>query len=88
MAVISDSEITVRCGNKQYQRRANGCLWAGIEWFESHAYVFQWHHVRRLSNAWNELMDAVAGHMRSQCRQASDVLEEMVGEFVDEEVGE
>src|SRR5688500_8729707 len=26
VAVVSDSEVTVRCGNRLYQRRANGCL--------------------------------------------------------------
>jgi hypothetical protein len=62
--VVSDSEVTVRCGNGDYTRRANGCLWAGIEWFERRAYVFQWHHVRRLGNGWNALVDSIAGKAR------------------------
>jgi ribonuclease HI len=64
VAVVSDSEVTVRCGNGQYQRRANGCFWSGIEWFEAHDFVFRWHHVRRNSNAWSTYADAVAGKAR------------------------
>jgi hypothetical protein len=74
VAVISDSETTVCCGNKQYQRRANGCLWAGIEWFERRAYVFKWFHVRRLSNIWNEMADAIAAQMRAKCQEVKEGL--------------
>jgi ribonuclease HI len=87
VAIVSDSEITVRCGNKQYQRKANLSLWTAIEWFERQAYVFHWHHVRRLTNVWNKLADAVAGQIRSQCREMQEVLEETVGGFA-EEVGD
>jgi ribonuclease HI len=75
VAIVSDSEMTVRCGNQQYKRRANGCLWAGIEWFEKRAYVFRWHHVRRLSNTWNELADTVAGHARSLTTEMATEIE-------------
>jgi hypothetical protein len=75
VAVVSDSEVTVRCGNRQYQRRANGSLWSGIEWFERRAYVFKWHYVRRLSNVWNELVDAIGGQMRAKCQEVKEGLQ-------------
>jgi ribonuclease HI len=62
--VVSDSELTVRCGNGQYARRANGPLWAAIEWFERHGYRLRWHHVARASIPWNRLADEVAGRAR------------------------
>lgn len=33
--VVSDSELTVRCGTGEYARKANLPLWASVEWFES-----------------------------------------------------
>jgi hypothetical protein len=55
--VACDSELTVRCGNRQYARRANGALWAAIEWFERRGYRLRWHHVARDSSPWNRLAD-------------------------------
>lgn len=62
--IVSDSEVTVRCGNRIYARRANGCLWAAIEWFEANGYDFYWTHVPRNSNPANERADKVAGEVR------------------------
>ena len=62
--VVSDSELTVRCGNRQYARRANGSLWAAIEWFERHGYRLRWHHVARATSPGNRLADEVAGRAR------------------------
>jgi ribonuclease HI len=62
--IISDSELTVRCGNGCYARRANACLWASIAWFEQNGYRLAWRHVLRNSNPWSALMDAVAGQAR------------------------
>jgi ribonuclease HI len=72
VAVVSDSELTVRCGNRIYRRKANLCLWEAINWFERQAYVLRWHHVRRLSNPWNKLADVLAGQVRAS---AADVQE-------------
>lgn len=63
--VVSDSELTVRCGNGRYARRANGCLWAAVSWFEENGYRLAWRHVPRNSNPWNALADRVAGEMRT-----------------------
>lgn len=64
VAIVSDSEITVKCGNRQYGRNANGCLWAGIEWFEKNGYRFHWRHVPRNSNELSTEADRVAGKVR------------------------
>jgi ribonuclease HI len=65
VVIVSDSELTVRCGNRQYGRNCNLCLWAGIDWFEQNGYRLTWRHVRRNTNAWNAWADAVAGQLRS-----------------------
>jgi ribonuclease HI len=65
VAVVSDSEVTVRCGNRQYERRANGALWAAIEWFERNNYQIRWVHVRRNTNPLSALSDQVAGLARA-----------------------
>jgi ribonuclease HI len=63
--IVSDSELTVRCGQGQYARRANACLWAAIGWFEDNGYVLGWRHVPRNSNVWSSLCDHVAGLART-----------------------
>jgi ribonuclease HI len=64
VSIVSDSELTVRCGSGRYARRANGCLWAAVSWFEQNGYQLSWRHVPRNSSAWGALTDAVAGRMR------------------------
>jgi ribonuclease HI len=63
--IVSDSEVTVRCGNRQYERRANGALWAAVEWFERNNYRLHWVHVRRNTNPLSALSDRVAGSARA-----------------------
>jgi ribonuclease HI len=62
--IVSDSEVTVRCGNRLYSRNANLCLWAAIDWFEQQGYQLTWRHVRRNSNPWHAWADTIAGRMR------------------------
>jgi ribonuclease HI len=62
--IVSDSEVTVRCGNSQYARRANGPWWAALAWFEEQGYRLQWQHVARNSTPWNQLADLLAGRQR------------------------
>jgi ribonuclease HI len=64
VVIVSDSEVTVRCGNKRYARRANACVWSAISWFETNGYQLHWHHVRRNSNGWSAFMDNIAGQAR------------------------
>jgi ribonuclease HI len=62
--IVRDSELTVRCGSGRYARRANGCLWAAVAWFERNGYRLAWRHVPRNSNTWSAWMDALAGTVR------------------------
>lgn len=45
--LVSDSEVTVRCGNGLYTRNANLPLWASIDWFAANGYRLHWNHLRR-----------------------------------------
>lgn len=64
VAIISDSEVTVHCGNRRYARRANGCLWAAMEYFEAIGYFINWWHIPRNSNNWSAHADTLAGAAR------------------------
>lgn len=61
--IISDSEVTVRCGNKIYARSANGCLWASIEYFER-IFDIHWTHIYRNTNKFSKKCDWLAGGTR------------------------
>lgn len=56
--LVSDSEVTVRCGTRKYGRYANLPLWGAVDWFEAHGYSLGWTHVRRNSNPASERADA------------------------------
>jgi ribonuclease HI len=68
--IVSDSEVTVKGGTREYSRRANAPLWASIEWFEQKNYVIHWRWVPRNSNKFNLLADKVAGETRKAVRDA------------------
>jgi ribonuclease HI len=68
--IVSDSELTVCCGNGRYARRANGALWAAVAWFEQNGYRLGWRHVPRNSNVWHALMDRLAGRSRRLLEEA------------------
>jgi ribonuclease HI len=65
VAVVSDSEVTVRCGQGVYERRANLCWWRAADWFGENGYLISWRHVRRNSNRISARADALAGQTRS-----------------------
>jgi ribonuclease HI len=64
VVIVSDSEMTVRCGNGWYGRNANACVWAEIDAFEKLGYRLQWRHVPRNSNPFHVLADKFAGQAR------------------------
>lgn len=64
VTIVSDSELTVRCGNGKYTRNANLPLWAAIDWYQKNGFSIYWHHVRRNSNFLMELADKRAGEFR------------------------
>jgi ribonuclease HI len=58
--IVSDSELTVKHGNRVYYRNANLPLWAAIDKCESLGYVIHWNHVLRNTNEFNTLCDKIA----------------------------
>lgn len=48
--IISDSLITVNCGNRKNSRSANLPLWAAIDCIVAYGYNIQWIHMPRNSN--------------------------------------
>lgn len=63
---VSDSEITVKCGNREYMRWANRALWFQLDWYVANGYHVVWKHVPRNSNPINVWADAQAGVIRQQ----------------------
>lgn len=64
--IVSDSEVTVRQGTRQYVRNGNACFWAAIDWFEKIGFQFEWRHVYRNTNPMNAHCDEIAGQVRKQ----------------------
>jgi ribonuclease HI len=64
VAILSDSELTVKCGNRKNRRNANLCLWDAIDRFDKDGYRLHWRHVPRNSNPWNAWADMIAGPAR------------------------
>ncbi len=64
VVIVSDSELTVRCGNKTYSRNSNQAWWVALDWFASHGYSVEFYHTKRNSNAIGTAADALAGDTR------------------------
>lgn len=73
VVIVSDSELTVRCGTGQYGRNANLALWAAIDWFGKNGCSFFWRHVPRNSNPLNAMGDEQAGKARIALKAAFGV---------------
>lgn len=63
IVIISDSEITVQCGNKQYERKANLFLWRSIEHYEN-IFDIKWIWQPRNSNYYLEKADTESKRFR------------------------
>lgn len=70
--IVSDSELSVKCGNHEYSRNSNGILWASLDWLELHGYIIHWNHVPRNSNPFSLACDHQAGIMRRQIENTVD----------------
>jgi hypothetical protein len=66
--VFSDSELIVKCGNREYARKANADLWYALDFFETRGYVLRWRWIPRNSNPLNEMCDKLAGQANSAIR--------------------
>lgn len=62
--VISDSEVTVNCGNKKWARNANKFMWAGLDYFESVGYKVEFRWVKRNTNLISKECDRISKEMR------------------------
>jgi ribonuclease HI len=64
--VVSDSEVTVRCGNGVYQRKSNAAIWASVQWYVDNAgFDIHWNHVYRNTNRFSKRCDWLAGQSRT-----------------------
>jgi ribonuclease HI len=62
--VFSDSEYTVKCGNRDYNRKANLDLWTVVDWYETRGYRIRWRWVPRNSNPLHATADRLSGRAR------------------------
>ncbi len=62
--VLSDSEVTVKCGNEQYAPSANLLFWRAMGAFKEVSIPVEFRHVRRNSNPVNAYCDGVCRELR------------------------
>ena len=71
--IVSDSEITVKGGTGEYQRKANLPFWVSIEYFEK-VMKLEWQHVYRNTNKYNKWCDEIAKPFRKDCCDKYELL--------------
>lgn len=62
--IVTDSELTVKCAMREYQRKSNLALWAQIDWYEKNGFEITWKHTPRNSNPINLKADKTSKTMR------------------------
>lgn len=67
--IVSDSEVTVKCGNKDYGKSANLILWNMLDFLSDEGYLIKWKHVNRNTNDFNAACDRYAGNLRRQIKE-------------------
>lgn len=80
--IVSDSQITVRCGTGEYARSSNLPYWAAIEQLENSGMEIDWRHIPRSSIVFNQLADLYARELRKEMTRvckAIDNCEEGLG---------
>jgi len=65
VCIVTDSELTAKCGNGEYGRNYNQGLWASVDWFNKNGFHVTFHHVRRNTNPVSAACDELAGEVRS-----------------------
>lgn len=84
--IVSDSQITVRCGNGDYLPSANLPYWAAIEQLKKSGFNLDWVHIPRNSHPLHELADYCAGKTRnemSRVYKSINFLPELIGNHTD-----
>lgn len=64
VSIVSDSQLTIRCGTGEYTRNANLSFWASIDFFKKIGYEVSWHYIKRNLLKINELADTLAKNGR------------------------
>jgi ribonuclease HI len=64
--IISDSELIVKQGNKEYLRTGNGALWGAIDELVWLDYRIHWNHVLRNTNEFSTLCDKLSKENRKK----------------------
>ena len=64
---VSDSEVTVKCGNKEYSR--NNPLWGAIEKFEEKGVRIKWYWIARNSNPVHKYCDDRSRKLRKNMEE-------------------
>lgn len=62
--ILSDSEVTVKCGSRIYDRTSNLSLWAAVDHFEATGFLILWEHTPRSSVEDNVVCDKISGMAR------------------------
>ena len=65
--IVSDSELTVRAGNREYSRSYAEILWASIDKAEALGYNLHWNHIHRNTNEISTECDRIAKELRKIC---------------------
>jgi hypothetical protein len=62
--IFSDSDYTVKCGSREYNRKANLDLWTVVDWYETRGYRLRWRWVPRNSNPLHASADTLSRSAR------------------------
>lgn len=60
VVILSDSQVTVRTGNGEYQPRTNEEMWLMVKFWESRGYQIRWIWVERNQNPLHVLIDRLS----------------------------
>ena len=81
--IISDSEVTVKQGNGEYNKvdGPNAMLWEAINWFNNNGYKLHWNHVYRNTNPINAMCDKLAGETRKKLLTHNEISAKILKEL-------
>lgn len=61
---VSDSEVTVNCGNSEWARNSNRAFWASLDYFKAFGFNVRFEWVKRNSNEISKECDAISKKVR------------------------
>jgi ribonuclease HI len=66
VCIVTDSEVTAKCGNGEYSRSSNTFLWKQVDMLQEAGYYLKWKHISRNSNRLSAACDKLAGQLRRE----------------------